>query len=95
MEANRIQRKFKDKGGQFRDKTLQVKVEEVVNHLVDEKGCERKNFKSVSRGLNVTHSPFSIDLLHDYVHNRFVTPQPQSLIEAWNDAQPFFEQVWA
>jgi|CXWL01.1.fsa_nt_gi hypothetical protein len=95
MEANTIQRKFKDKGGQLRDKTLQVKVEEVITHLVDEKECDRKDFRSVSRGLSVTHSPFSIELLHDYVHNRFVTPQPQSLIEAWNDAQPFFEQVWA
>ncbi|TKB90192.1 MAG: hypothetical protein E8D41_12650 [Nitrospira sp.] len=95
METNQMHRKFKDRGGQFRDKTLQTKVEEVINHLVEKKDCDRKGFRSVSRGLSVPSSPFSIELLHDYVHNRFVTPQPQSLIEAWNDAQPFFEQVWA
>ena len=94
METNRMPRKFKDKGGQSLDKTLQAKVEDVINHLVDVKGCDRKDFKSVSRGLGVASSPFNIDLLHDYVHNRFVTPQAKSLIEAWNDAHPFFEQVW-
>lgn len=94
METNGIPRKYKDRSGQIRDKTLQVKVEEVIDHLVNAKGCERKDFKSISRGLSVTSSPFNIDLLHDYVHNRFVTPQAKSLIEAWNDAQPFFEKVW-
>ena len=33
MGANEMQSKFKDKDGQFRDKKLQNKVEEVVNHL--------------------------------------------------------------
>jgi len=95
MGTNNLPRKFKDKGGQLRDKTLQIKVEEVIEHLVNVKGCERKDLKSVSRGLSVPHSPFNIDLLHDYVHNRFVTPQAKSLLEAWNDAHPFFEQVWS
>ena len=84
-----------DKGGQPKEKNLQKKVEDVLNHLVNVKGSDRKEFITISRGLSVSNSPFSIDLLHHYVHNRFVTPQAKSLIEAWNDAQPFFEQVWA
>ena len=57
-------------------------------------GANRKDFLSVSRGLSVSNSPFSIDLLHAYVHNRFVTPKSDDLIAAWDDAQPFFEQLW-
>ena len=94
MVTNGIQQKFKDTGGQLRDKSLKTKTEEVINHLVNMKGCDRKDFRSISRGLSVAHGPFNIDLLNDYVHNRFVTPQAKSLIEAWNDAQPFFEKVW-
>lgn len=94
MATNGIQQKFKDTGGQLRDKSLKTKTEEVINHLVNAKGCDRKDFRSISRGLSVVHGPFNIDLLNDYVHNRFVTPQAKSLIEAWNDAQPFFEKVW-
>lgn len=76
------------------DKKLGKKVEECIDHMVTNGGANRKTFQSVARGLNVAHSPFSIDLLHAYVHNRFLTPTPRELISAWNDAQPFFEQIW-
>ena len=94
MVTNNLPRKFKDTNGRTLDKKLNKKVEEVVNHLVEEKDCERKDFRGVVRGLSVSHSPFNIDLLHDYVHNRFVTPSPRELIAAWDDAQPFFEKLW-
>jgi hypothetical protein len=76
------------------DKKLKAKVREVVKHLVDQGGDER-HFAAVVRGLDNAHSPFSIDLFNDYVHNRFVTPKPGDLMRTWDDGQRFFERLWA
>lgn len=95
LETNKLPRKFKDPQGTLRDKNLKRKVEDVVVDLVNKKNCDKKDFRGVVRGLSVAHSPFSIELLHDYVHNRYVTPKPRDLITAWDDAQPFFERVWS
>jgi len=93
MANHQIPTKIEVKG-QWKDKNLKTKVADVIDHLVNVGGRDRRDFTSVARGLSVQSSPFSIELLNDYVHNRFVTPQAKSLIEAWNDAQPFFQQVW-
>ncbi|MGH7791026.1 MAG: hypothetical protein ACREOB_01795, partial [Thermodesulfobacteriota bacterium] len=94
MDAHALPRKSKDSKGQLRDKNLQKKVEEVIDHLIKKGDCDRKDFKGVIRGLSVPHSPFNIDLLHQYVHNRFVTPKTRDLIGAWDDAKRFFERIW-
>lgn len=75
------------------DKKLKTKVREVVKDLAN-KGKNENNYKSVVRGLDSADSPFSIDLLNDYVHNRFVTPKSEHLKSAWNDSQAFFQDVW-
>lgn len=95
LESKKIPLRFKDTGGSGReiDKKLTQKVKEVVESLVAS-GCNRKDFSGVVRGLSVSSSPLSIDLLHDYVHNRFVTPKTQDLLGTWNDSQRFFEEIW-
>lgn len=94
LVSKQIPLKFKDlKTGHEGDKKLSKKVGEVVDSLVAV-GSNRKDFNGVVRGLSVSHSPLSIDLLHDYVHNRFVTPKTRDLIGAWNDSQRYFEEIW-
>ena len=70
-------------------------VREVIEHLVNVKGKKRKDLDGIARALNDKGSPLYIDLLHSYVHNLFSTPKVRELRSAWNDAQPFFESVWA
>jgi len=80
--------------GHEKDKSLRAKVIEVVNHLVAG-GDDRKSYRSVQRAIDTEHSPLSIDLLNDYVHNRFTTPKSRDLLAAWDDAQHLFEKLWA
>jgi hypothetical protein len=95
MDAHSIATTYKDpKSGGTNEHPLKKKVSEVVEHLVSAKGCNRKDFAAVIRGLSDDNSPLSINLLHLYVHNRFATPKTRDLIAAWNDAQRFFEKIW-
>ena len=75
-------------------KPLDVKIREVVDHLSQQDGNERKHFLGVIRGLTDNKSPLSVELLHAYVHNLFVSPSPQELMKAWDNAQIFFEKIW-
>lgn len=94
MDSYSMQLRFKNKQNKPVDKTLKQKVKEVVDYLVDVEGCDRRDFAGVTRALSVEHSPLYIDLLHSYLHNRFVTPKTRDLIGAWDDAQRFFERIW-
>lgn len=79
--------------GQQKDKTLQKKVEEGVDLLVND-GANRKDFAAIMRGLSVPSSPLHIDLLHSYVHNRFSIPRDRDLLAAWDEAARFFDNIW-
>ena len=65
-----------------------------MDHLIRNEGCNKKDFASVARALNVDHSPLSIDLLHRYLHSRFESSKAPDLRAAWNDAQRLFERIW-
>jgi len=94
MNENGIPLRETVKGGHEKDKSLRSKVIEVVDHLVGA-GDDRKSYRSVQRSIDTVHSPLSIDLLNDYVHNRFTTPKSRDLLAAWDDAQHLFEKLWA
>jgi len=95
MRRNGLKTRIKDpKSGRETDKKLSKKLEEVVNHLVSQKGQNRKDFNGVTRALSDRRSPLHIDLLHDYVHNLFVIPKRYNLVSAWDEAQPFLERIW-
>ncbi len=76
-----------------KDKTLRKKVEEAIAHMVAN-GAVKKDYDAVARGTNSKNDPLYIDLLHAYVHNRFVTPAERDLVVAWDNAQPFFQRIW-
>ncbi len=82
------------KNGHLHQKTLATKVHEVVDHMVTN-GADRKDFKGIFTGLTDEHHPFSIDTLHAYIHNRFFTPTEGNLTVGWDNAQRFFEAIWA
>ena len=94
MDANKLEMHFKSKGGKKVDKPLNKKVSEVINHLVNSKGCNRRDFSGVSRALGDSSSPLHINLLHAYVHSRFQIPKIRDLRCAWDEAEPFFKQIW-
>jgi hypothetical protein len=57
-------------------------------------GAPRKDFAGVLRGLSDQNHPFSVDLLHAYIHNRFFSPTERDLKVAWDNGQPLFERMW-
>jgi hypothetical protein len=79
--------------GGLKDKPLRKKVEETIDHLVAN-GATRKDFAGVTKGLGDANHPFSVDLLHAYIHNRFFSPTERDLRVAWDNGQPLFEKMW-
>jgi hypothetical protein len=80
-------------GGGKKDKNLRKKVEEAIGHL-EAAGVPKKDLAGVSKGIDDKNSPLYVDTLHNYVHNRFYSPQERELKVAWNNAQLFFERIW-
>ena len=94
MDLNKLPLRTTDPKGNRRDKTLKNKTHEVIGHLILHQGVEKKDLFGVERAISDSKSPLFIDLLHSYLHNRFVTPKARELLGAWNDAQRFFESIW-
>ncbi|MBM3951346.1 MAG: hypothetical protein FJ311_07820 [Rhodospirillales bacterium] len=80
-------------GRRQQDKNLRQKVSEAIAEMV-KKGVPKKNLDGVSKGINDKHSPLFTGTLHNYVHNRFYSPQERELKVAWDNAQLFFEHIW-
>jgi hypothetical protein len=80
-------------GGGDKDKPLRKKLEETIDHMIAN-GATKKDFAGVTKGIADKNHPFSVDILHAYVHNRFLSPQVRDLIVAWDNAQPLFERIW-
>lgn len=83
----------KTTGSGKKDKTLKEKVREAINHMIAA-GVPKKNLNGVEKGIEDRKSPLFINTLHDYVHNRFYSPQERELKVAWDNAQLFFENIW-
>jgi hypothetical protein len=81
------------KGGHPQHKTLATKTIEAIDNLTAG-GAKRGDFQALRRGVNQGHSPLSTALLNEYVHNEFTKPSPRYLRDAWDQAQPFFQQAW-
>lgn len=94
LERHKVSLESVDPGGHRHDKSLKKKISEAIDLLVTKDGCEKKDFLGVTRGLSIDHSPLFVDLLHGYVHNRFVIPHKKDLKIGWDQAQRFFESIW-
>jgi len=80
--------------GHTSEKKLATKVNETVEHLVNNGAGVQKDFIGVTKGIVDPHHPFSIDTLHAYIHNRHYSPTENQLSTAWDNAQFFFEKIW-
>lgn len=76
-----------------KDKSLKKKVDEAITYMINN-GAEKREFKAVSVALTNDNHPFSPELLHAYVHNRFFSPTERDLTTAWDNGQPLFERIW-
>jgi hypothetical protein len=85
---------FEKTSGGNKDKKLRKKVEDAIKNMVAN-GVPKRNLDGVSKGINDKNSPLFVDILHNYVHNRFFSPTERDLKVAWDNAQPFFERIWS
>lgn len=76
-----------------KEKSLRKKIEEAIAHM-ETNGASKKDFAGLTKGLSDKNHPLSVDLLHSYVHNRFVTPKERDLTMAWDNALSFLERIW-
>ena len=76
-----------------KDKSLATKIGESIDHMI-QNGAPKKDFEQIKRATNDKRSPLSVDLLHSYIHSRFVAAAERELTVAWDMAQPFFELIW-
>ena len=95
MDMHKLPLQYADPKGGRHDKSLQKKMQEVSAHLVAKGTVAKKDLLGVERAVIDPKSPLHLNLLHAYVHNRFVTPKARELIAAWNEAQRFMECIWA
>lgn len=72
---------------------LKAKVEMAKEDL-RARGVARDVLTPIGHALSVKGAPFSIDLLHMYVHNRSFNPIPSELTSSWDSVQGFFEALW-
>jgi hypothetical protein len=82
-----------DKGGHKKDKSLQAKVTETITEMIAA-GIPSKYLDGVAKGIHDKKNPLSIDTLHAYVHNQFYSPKESDLTTAFDNARPFFEEIW-
>jgi hypothetical protein len=80
-------------GGGDKDKSLRKKVEEATNNMVSN-GTPKKHLEGILRAISQKENPLNVDTLNNYVHNRFYSPTERELRVAWDNAQPFFENLW-
>lgn len=77
------------------EKSLHKKTVEVVDHLRAKSGADPDDFTAITRALSNKNSPFNVDLLNSYVHNRFTIPKENDLRSSWDEAQRLFLMVWS
>jgi hypothetical protein len=72
---------------------LKPRIDIVCNDL-QTKQVNKNILKSIRLATSQIGAPFSVDLLHGYIHNPFVHPDAKSLKTAWDSVQSFFETLW-
>lgn len=94
LTANGKDLNFKAPGGRVVWKDLRRKIDEAATEMIAQ-GTPARELDGLKRGIDDQHNPLFIDTLHNYVHNRFYSPTERDLTVAWDNAQPFFERLWA
>lgn len=93
MRKHKLPVDYKDKHGHTKWKTLDSKVQEVINDVVA-KGGEKNMFNPLKTAISDAKSPLNLNLLNSYVHSSYGTPTEANLKAAWDHAQPLLEKIW-
>jgi len=72
---------------------LKPKIDAVREDMKDKK-VPVNILKAIGLAASQQGAPFSVDLLHAYVHNQYVSPESKALRKAWDGVQPFFLALW-
>ncbi|MBN2122452.1 hypothetical protein JW721_05375 [Candidatus Micrarchaeota archaeon] len=73
---------------------LRNKINAVVTDMVNRKFADNTICKGIRTSVQDKHNILSIDTLHAYIHNRYYSPTPQSLIAAWDNIEEFMKRMW-
>ncbi|RYY84838.1 MAG: hypothetical protein EOO15_18465 [Chitinophagaceae bacterium] len=76
-----------------KDKSLKVKITAAIAAMIGD-GVPKKHLDGIANGIHDSKSPLFVDTLHNYVHNRFYSPKIRDLTVAWDNSQPFFQEIW-
>jgi hypothetical protein len=74
--------------------TLKEKVIGISEDMMKSGFATKDICKGIQTGVGDRHNILSIDTFHNYVHNRFFSPNPENLITAWDNIQEFMTRLW-
>jgi hypothetical protein len=76
--------------------SLRNKIQSVINHLLSCNKLSKPQAAPVRRAIQ--RGAFlgaSVDLMNEYVHNKYMFPMPGDLHSGWNSLQPFVQALWS
>lgn len=80
---------------QRRNAKLSDKLSKVAKHMEDEGTMSSQRLMPVRRATSDKDLlAVSVTTFHQYLHNRHFSPIPSELRTAWDDLQPFMEEIW-
>jgi hypothetical protein len=80
---------------QRRNAKLGDKLSKVAKHIEDKGAMSSQQLMPVRRATSDKHLlAVSVTSFHQYLHNRHFSPIPSELRTAWDDLQPFMEEIW-
>lgn len=75
---------------------LSKRIKTVADSMVVDGRISEQLKKAVYKVADSQHTiAASTTTFNQYVHNRYVHPKPSEVRTAWDELQPFPEQVWA
>ena len=75
--------------------TIKQKINLVCDHMLKQDYAKPQQLKYIGITANGAKTDFfHIDRLHEYVHNRRIAGEPNSLKTHWDNIQEFFEILW-